>query len=215
MTDHYHLVRMPGSDKDEQFPCNGPDSPENPCRFSQGTPEELGVWVTTKFESGGLPPFPDWLTLYRMPPAVPADKSGIEVDQSVSDAIRESTENPKRTQTVPVTIEKTDGSKWVVGEAQVEVKDGDIHASMKLNPDSIAAHMSIPIPINSDFGPFSISTKGEPPSPADTLRAEGVIPSEPRFKRLCLDPECGYIETHHHGAACTRGCHCNRNGRSD
>lgn len=211
MTDHYHLVRMPGSDKDEQFPCNGPDSPENPCRFSQGTPEELGVWVTTKFESGGLPPFPDWLTLYRMPPAVPADKSGIVVDQSVSDAIRESIRNPKKSQTVPVTVGKSDGSEWVVGEAQVEIRDGWVVASFHLNAKE-ALQMRIQ---DRGIGPFSISTKGEPPSPADTLRAEGVIPLEPRIKRMCLDTECDYIETHQHGPACTAHCHCNRNGRSD
>jgi hypothetical protein len=203
--DHYHLVRMPGEQGEEQYPCPHVDTPENPCRFSQGTPEELGRWLTESTPSKTR--FLDWLQVQRG--TVPAEKSGTLVDPSIAEAIRDSIRNPKTTRTVPVTVEN-DHQKWVVGEAEVEIKDGNVHVSATLLRGALYNHV-----FSSDLGPFSITTEGTPLSPAETLRAEGVIPLEATRVVMCTDRGCKTDSVHIHGSPCTAECSCNRHGRVD
>lgn len=194
MANHYHDVQRPGKPY-SRLPCYFGGYT---CPYAKATAEELGVFL----ESGERSiPFLRWLDLYRKSKASQAEESGTVVHPSVSQAVRESIENPKTTRTVPVTIEKSDGSRWVVGEAEVGTKDGSFFASMKLNPDSIAAHMSIAIPFNADLGPFLVSTEGCPTPPSQIVQ--------------CNSMACQYPANHKHGSACTAQCICNRQGRVD
>lgn len=44
---------------------------------------------------------------------------------------------------------------------------------------------------------------------------EAMREGEDRFRRMCSDDSCIYMEPHRHGFACTKGCSCNRHGRVD
>lgn len=203
---HYHAVHRPGQDP-TNLPCYL-DS-EIPCRYSAATPEELGDWLACETPKH---PFWAWLRTRRMLPAVPSE-SGMLVDPSIADLLRKSIENPKRSRTVPVTMESGDGKKWVVGEAEVEVLDnGDVVTTAKLNPDALRNHISI-----RDLGPFSISTVGSPPAPAKILGSNAItirhLPSG--YGQPCEDADCQHYDIHNHGPACTSSCACNRYGRAD
>lgn len=127
---------------------------ENPCRYAEATPEELGIWLSS---TDRRTPFVHWLRLHRMSPAVKAkNEGGIEVDPSISQAIRELVRDPKTTKTVPVTVEKADGTKWVVGRAEVRIDGDDVSGIITLNAESLINHVTI-----HDLGSFSFSTKFE------------------------------------------------------
>lgn len=94
-------------------------------------------------------------------------------------------ENPKTSKTVDVVRYEND-KRIVVGTAEVEVVDGDVHATFVINSSSISKRFGT-------IGPFSI---GE-------------------AKQDCNSLDCTYNEPHKHGFACTSGCSCNRHGRVD
>lgn len=95
-----------------------------------GTPEEFEAWLATDQTI----PLQEWLTMRRQ--------------LRRSDDLAEALKTVKTTQTVPVVRYEGD-RRVVIGTAEVEVVDGNYHATFELNSDSISKHYGI-------LGPFSI-----------------------------------------------------------
>lgn len=131
MTKHSHLVNVTGTE--EQIDCFAEDSPGKPCPFSEGTPEELGLWIR---DGNHSMPFAEWLRLLRMPPASPPKKM-IEVAPGVvieEDVLLERIKTmADEGQTVPFVKNNTDGTKSTVGYASMKVENGLITAEVTLD----------------------------------------------------------------------------------
>jgi hypothetical protein len=189
---HYHQVQMPGEDETHRVPCGMPD---DICPYGKATPRQLGDYLRyAGIEGPRAASFEKYLELCE---------SGIPVDQSIVDMMMSPIRNPKTSKTVPITVKKNDGTRWVVGQAEVEVDQGDVIAKLTLEANSLISHVTL-----YDLGSFSFSTVGVS-SPSEVIR------SIDNDQDVCTDPDCVYMEPHKHGFACTKGCHCNRNGRVD
>lgn len=126
----------------------------------------------------------------------------------------------KTSKTVDVVRYEND-RRIVVGTAEVEVVDGDVHATFVINSGSISKRFGT-------IGPFSIG-EAKPPKSVLPVDKIGGIPLDDFDRAVhvgngqfvipedtdCNSLDCTYNEPHKHGFACTSGCSCNRHGRVD
>lgn len=76
---HHHRVVFWGG-KESLEECHQEDTPGKPCRFGQGTPEELGAWIEERQGSPAVGTFLQWLEQKRsamVPPNMTREAMGM------------------------------------------------------------------------------------------------------------------------------------------